>query len=301
MGCHTKIVSAIQVDNWIATLGLGDGLWNYLFRGHASAGWRLSTTLERASMRWAAPLQFLTSSEDWVLRQFQRRAQHYLTDPPEPDSHLEWLALIQHYGGLTRLLDVTRSFMVGLFFAIEAAEGDAAVWCFKRDNLIGALPKELHPIKTQHKWLDVNDALVKKANEVISGRIHTVGVIPVEPFRMNQRLAAQQGGFLFPLSGQETFLHNLNATLGLTPNDDDPAEGITPTTFDPVTGSGFPDTPVVKIIIPQSLHSEFINKLEHANISAVTLFEDLSGFARSLTGSLRVWDRLRQTGLTFDP
>src|SRR6058998_3676205 len=40
---------------------------------------------------------------------------------------LEWLALMQHYGAPTGLLDFTRSFWIALFFAFEEAESDCSV------------------------------------------------------------------------------------------------------------------------------------------------------------------------------
>src|SRR5438093_2893211 len=40
---------------------------------------------------------------------------------------LEWLALMQHYGAPTRLLDFTYSFWIALFFAFEEAENDCSV------------------------------------------------------------------------------------------------------------------------------------------------------------------------------
>jgi len=45
----------------------------------------------------------------YVVREFRRRAHQYVTDVPSDDDDLEWLALMQHHGAPTRLLDWTRS------------------------------------------------------------------------------------------------------------------------------------------------------------------------------------------------
>jgi hypothetical protein len=54
--------------------------------------------------------------ESGLLRRFKRQAHHYISNPPEENDPLEWLALMQHYGAPTRLLDWTYSFFVALYF-----------------------------------------------------------------------------------------------------------------------------------------------------------------------------------------
>jgi FRG domain len=87
------------------------------------------TTLERLD---AVPV---FEAERYLLSTFQRRAHHYITYPPERDDELEWLALMQHHGAPTRLLDWTKSPYVELFFALEPIMGAdfAAVWAIDLD------------------------------------------------------------------------------------------------------------------------------------------------------------------------
>jgi hypothetical protein len=61
-----------------------------------------------------------------ILTQFQRRAHQYINSPPALSEPVEWLSIIRHYGGPTRLLDFTYSFFIGAFFAMEVAKTDAA-------------------------------------------------------------------------------------------------------------------------------------------------------------------------------
>ena len=87
----------------------------WAFRGMGSANWALQTSLERLSV---GPV---VQAERYLLTAFQRRAHHHVRDCPDSDDYLEWLALMQHHGAPTRLLDCTRSPYVALFFALERA------------------------------------------------------------------------------------------------------------------------------------------------------------------------------------
>lgn len=54
---------------------------------------------------------------------------------PDKEEKLEWLALMQHNGLPTRLLDWSESPLVAAFFAVERKEGDSAVWMLNPEKL----------------------------------------------------------------------------------------------------------------------------------------------------------------------
>ena len=93
------------------------------FRGHGDAPQLLHASIERVASKPGI-------AEEYVEREFKRRAHHYLADLPSEDEDLERLALMQHYGAPTRLLDWTRSAYVAAFFAADGASSPNAfaVW-----------------------------------------------------------------------------------------------------------------------------------------------------------------------------
>jgi hypothetical protein len=160
----------------------------WLFRGHRSPKWRLETSLERAARRCDVPQ---LDYERAVWREFRRHAHSYLTRVPSETDTLEWLALMQHYGAPTRLLDFTESFWIALYFAYEDAETDCAVVALNRDSL-----------KKKRGTLNYNDVL--RAN-IDHGSNADDFLYEDVPFYTNDRLAIQKGIFVFSLNLQRQF------------------------------------------------------------------------------------------------
>jgi hypothetical protein len=225
-----------------------------------------------------------------MLRQFQRRAHHYLASPPTLDQRLEWLALIQHHGGPTRLLDFSYSFYVAAFFAMENAIGDAAIWAIRLSALEEAIIKKTKNGSDDETVEITNKRHLDLADYYLEGKGTDEMVLSLEPERMNERISIQQGLFLFPCDIASSFEKNLAATFDVTTEVFQEKE--IPYDKDEWMILNSPKrVNIVKIIIPRGSHRWALHDLQRMNVTSATLFPGLDGFARSLYFQLRVQDK----------
>lgn len=124
---HT-IESWMDLARLIDELSRQDSTW--LFRGEPAATYELRPAAGREGNdeRSARTLKYDLEQERIALRRFRHDAQPFVGFLPHSD--LEWLAIAQHHGMPTRLLDWTESILVAAFFAVEHAgnEGHAQIY-----------------------------------------------------------------------------------------------------------------------------------------------------------------------------
>ncbi len=217
-----------------------------------------------------------------MLRQFVRRAHQYTSYTEFNKTSLDWLAMIQHYGAPTRLLDFSHSLYISAFFALETANTDAAIWAINIGRLEQANSKALD-IDSDINIDHFNQEMIKVADSVISNDGKEVDidmplVLHVEPDILHERILNQQGFFLFPTDHQSDILDVLGEV------DDDPQEVSIDSNSLELKQNYF-----VKFIIPIGLRDQILGNLEKMNISARTLFPGLDGFARSMLSTVSLF------------
>ncbi|HEX9759419.1 MAG TPA: FRG domain-containing protein [Candidatus Acidoferrales bacterium] len=174
-----------MLDSWDAYLrAVTDPPYaNWAFRGQGDAAWSLSSTLTRYFRAYHIPQADWAGREDRALGIFKRKATHFLTHIPARDDDFEWMALMQHHGAPTRLLDFTWSPYVAAFFALERAADHAAVWGLNPQAMTS-----ITPLSGPSFTLDQINSRIGVDKQVGYG----------EPYLLNRRLAAQSGTLVVP-------------------------------------------------------------------------------------------------------
>ena len=188
-----------------------------------------------------------------IRRIFERKLHLFLSDTPRDE--LEWLALMQHHGAPTRLLDFTWSPYVAAFFALERATDNAAIWAIN-------LPL-LWDIHTKFAVDGVRVGRVADPRSADSLSKYYLSnrhkfVWQGDPFRMPQRVVAQSGTFL------------VSSHLGMA------VEEI----LADYPGSG--ELLIQFVLHTSKLRKEAMASLYSMNITQATLFPGLDGLARSM-------------------
>lgn len=277
----------IYIENEIVDVAEALGL-GWVFRGQADASWSITSSLEREMTRMQNknPDEY----ESNVLKQAKRAMDFTECRQLDGKDDFSWLAMLQHHGCKTRLVDFTESFYVALYFAIRDLHAvndvdpgqDAVVWAISKfaldGNSIALCEKnnwELDQEEMSRRLLNNAIDLPWRYDKETDG---TFAVVCSKPGTLNQRMIAQQGLFLAPLNLKHPFEENLIKGLKLH---EILVCNMEISTLDDLKNKAAL-AKAVKICIPKKLHKTLLFHLKRMNLSEATLFPGLDGYARSL-------------------
>jgi hypothetical protein len=257
-------LSVHKIKNWqqFHDVVAGPKYQNWAFRGHSDATWPLQSSLSRYLKQYQIHPSAWLEQERRIGRIFQRKAHLFLEHVPDERDAFQWLALMQHHGAPTRLVDFTWSPFVAAFFALERATQDAAVWAI----FIPAMWRPKHKINFPTKNTSKSPEELGLRNPGAYEAYYLGNTVPFvssgEPMVMNKRLVAQSGTFVVP--------------------------GVLDQTIDEILMAyPEPGTPVIKFeLCTRHLRDDAMLALYTMNLTNATLFPDLDGLARSMAYEL---------------
>ncbi len=239
----------LYADAWQERIGRFRS--HYVFRGMSDAGYDLKTSLMRLGGGY-------DELELHLLRTFRRYARQYGT---VLDSPWNWLALAQHHGLATRLLDWTYSPLVAMHFAtndLSLYHQDGVIWCVDYFRTNERLPRRLQEIlQAEGAYVFTVEMLTEAAPTLVE--FDTLSrddfVAWFEPPSLDERIVNQYA--LFSLMSGAT--SRLDRWLDRHPE------------------------LYRRVVIPAELKWEVRDKLDQSNITERVLLPGLDGLSAWLT------------------
>lgn len=273
-------------------------LSQFVFRGQANSDWSLKTSLERLiDNHYPSPIRdnLLSSMyEKEMLKEFKWKFPIYEKNYiPNEDEYIEWLAIMQHYGASTRLLDFSTSLYIALFMALDGSFYEkSSIWGINTIVVNSAIHEKLRKLKNtnvtyereidKYSYLLSNEAI--KKGDPFQPIPQNEMLFLVKPHMTNQRISRQKGIFMVPsitnvpLSIILNNYYESNNHINLDIKD-----------FQRLSNERLKQNAIsiIKIDIPKKIKYQLTKVLNQMNITSETMYPGLEGLAKS-TSILRL-------------
>lgn len=284
----------------------------WIFRGHENAAWRLQTSLERelkaeevCRSRAGVPFPACMGEKEAV-EGFRDKL--FSIGKKSSGTYVGDLALMQHFGATTRLMDFTWSFWVALCFAYARPFRNfkRAVWAFRWRNIfvddrlwrperfslspdesfrtMHLLPSANTELPSVNDIMGLNKYAEQQIVQDISANANHRGVLPVFlPCNLCDRMDVQQGLFLMPVTF-DPFVQNLAASFQVDESAiNNPSRGLT---FVNLIRLPSISPYVIKMVFPPCFEGKVRSVLSMKGLSMSYLYPDIAGAAISSLPSM---------------
>lgn len=244
----------------------------FVFRGQSDASWALTSSLERIlEPVWDESDFDFKKFEDFSINQFSGKFHLYADYAISLESKFEKLALMQHYGAPTRLVDFTQSPYLALYFALESynplAKKDFSLYAIDGTALMRCSLEALKKFDNTFKY-DLNSLEYAKDQifDEIVDRFKVDSLWLSEPKIINKRLDRQAGTFLVSIDRSKRI-------------------------EDAISNPIYKSVSITKYIIDSSLYESVYVLLRKASITSKSVYGDLEGLGRSVRMELVAYAR----------
>ena len=271
----TKLSCVDVLDYFRQVELMGRRSWAYRGQSRYSedieSDWRLESSLRRF-LRIHETKGIIPSSwyprEREQLARFRGAAHLHLSHLPDAKDLLSWLALMQHYGSPTRLLDFTFNPAAALYFALREVGPNTGPFSVHALHLDRVRRTSQGARSAMHQYSDSTPPINPKISEYgIGDRRATIDFIGFfDGSQLNSRQEAQDGLFLIPsridLDVEEWLTEHLTLSKSIKPYGSPWLEF----TFENVSTDYY----------------KLVNQLVKAGMTAKRLFPGLEGICESM-------------------
>ena len=281
-GWGVQVQTAHQLFRIISHIALLEQSRTYAWRGQNDASWTLSSSLyRRLATDGTVTERKMRDAELGLLEEARRWGLGRDLGPSATDMHM--LALLQHHGVPTRLIDVTSNPMTALWFATEEHRPDEGGEVRRSPGVLFAIDVTKTPwYETfQHgqgqTYEHLENPLAATYKQALTKSRDEKEMFRAFPALPDERMKAQEGFFL---GSSVPVNHRAPGVLGFNPIGAAPGDEKLAKLLASEKGKGRPaSVPFCAIVIPAAVKDKIRDPLKRTyNRRRRVLFPDVDGF-----------------------